>query len=108
MAESKDAYVKDFNDYMAARAEMENDAPLKAMLQEYDACVKALTELLEEADYDAQKAILLTNDIEYLGAQINLNPIYLRVKDAFAKLQGYACSHDCSTCTKSCDARDEE
>lgn len=108
MTGGKDQYILDFQKYMEARKEMENDEKLCAMLNEYDGYVSALTELMQHEDYDAQRAISLTNDIEFLGNEIHKNPVYCRLQAAFAKLQEYACAADCSSCTKDCHSREEK
>ncbi|MDD3400655.1 MAG: hypothetical protein PHT58_03350 [Eubacteriales bacterium] len=104
----KDDYVRDFHAYMDARKDMEADTGLCSMLKEYDNSVDKLTKLMQDENYDAQVAISLTNDIEYLGNEIRKNPAYCNLQNAFAKLQTYACECDCSTCTKECNSRGEK
>lgn len=98
-------YLSYMQEYMNARKAMEADTALCKMLSDYDNCVSELTCLLENPNYDAQKAVTLSNDIEYLQEQISRNAVYNRVKEAFAKLQAYACAGDCSGCAKDCPSR---
>lgn len=108
MDEHKDEYVRDFHAYMDARKAMEQDEKLVSMLKEYELSVDRLTKLMQDESYDAQTAIILTNDIEYMGSEIRKNPVYCALQSAFAKLQEYACASDCSTCTKDCRSRGEK
>lgn len=100
---SKDSYMDDFKAYMNARKLLETDTRLQKMLTEYDSKVSELTKLMQTENYDAQRAIELTNDIDYLGDAIRANGTYQLLQLTFKKLQSNtACTADCSTCNQNC------
>lgn len=89
-----------FTNYLDKKKAAESNAPLYAMIQEYDRTTEALMALLQGADYDPAEAIRLTNDAEYLSAEIQKHPDVQALNAANEELQAYlaCCKQTCSGC----------
>ena len=102
--------------YLELSEKVKADQPLMALIDAYQSETKQLMDLLQDPDYDAQEAIRLTNDVEYMSAQISQNDLYRQfaaAKDALDKallekaIMSMPCDCNCSTCSKECDSREE-
>lgn len=99
----------ELKNYLELRQKILNDPALSMLMQEYDSNVERLKELLSEPDYDAEEAIRLTNDTEYLSCLIGQNPLYqeyLRVKECVSRsMQERACHFSGCSCA-ACKAKE--
>ena len=74
--------------YLELSEKVKADQPLMELIDAYQSETKQLMDLLQDPDYDAQEAIRLTNDVEYMSAQISQNDLYRQfaaAKDALDK-----------------------
>lgn len=103
--------------YLELSEKVKADQALMELIDAYQAETKQLMDLLQNPDYDAQEAIRLTNDVEYMSDQISRNPLYREftaAKDALDRAlrekaaMSMPCDCNCSTCHKDCDSREEE
>ena len=103
--------------YLELSEKVKADAALMQLIDDYQNETKQLMDLLQDPDYDAQEAIRLTNDVEWMSGQISSNPLYrefVAAKDALDRVlrekaaMSMPCDCNCSTCHKDCDSREEE
>lgn len=101
--------------YLDASARLKADAALMQLIETYEAETKQLVDLVQQNDYDAQEAIRLTNDVEYMSDQISNNPLYrafVEAKDALEKklrekaALSMKCDCNCSTCQSECASKE--
>ncbi len=103
--------------YLELSEKVKADKALMALIDAYQKETKELMELLQDPDYDAEKAIRLTNDVEYMSEQISQNKLYqafVAAKDALERAlrekaaMSMPCDCNCSTCHQNCDSREED
>ena len=102
--------------YLELSEKLKADQALMQMIDAYQSETKQLMDLIQNPDYDAQEAIRLTNDVEYMSEQISANELYrqfLAAKDALDRvlrekaIQSMPCDCNCSTCKSECSSREE-
>ena len=102
--------------YLELSEAVKADKALMTLIEAYETETKQLMDLLQDPDYDAQEAIRLTNDVEYMSDQIASNELYRRfvaAKDALDRVlrekaaMSMPCDCNCSTCRKDCESREE-
>lgn len=109
--------MHELKQYLDLSEKVKGDKPLMELIDAYQAETKQLMDLLQDPEYDAQEAIRLTNDVEYMSAQISANELYRKfvsAKDALDKalrekaVMSMPCDCNCSTCNKECESREED
>ena len=102
--------------YLELSEQVKANKALMDLIDTYQAETKQLMDLIQNPDYDAQEAIRLTNDVEYMSAQISANELYRKftaAKDELDRvlrekaIMSMPCDCNCSTCGKECDSREE-
>ena len=102
--------------YLELSEKLKADQALMQMIDAYQSETKQLMDLIQNPDYDAQEAIRLTNDVEYMSEQISANELYrqfLAAKDALDRvlrekaIQSMPCDCNCSTCKSECSSRED-
>ena len=102
--------------YLELSEKLKADQALMQMIDAYQLETKQLMDLIQNPDYDAQEAIRLTNDVEYMSEQISANELYrqfLAAKDALDRvlrekaIQSMPCDCNCSTCKSECSSRED-
>lgn len=102
--------------YLELSEKVKADAALMQLIDEYQAETKQLLDLIQNPNYDAQEAIRLTNDVEYMSDQISKNALYrefVAAKDALDRVLreraalSMPCDCNCSTCKAECSSREE-
>ena len=102
--------------YLELSEKVKADSALMQLIDAYQSETKQLMDLIQDPDYDAQEAIRLTNDVEYMSDQISKNPLYrefIAAKDALDRVlrekaaMSMPCDCNCSTCKSECSAREE-
>lgn len=97
--------------YLELSEAVKADKALMTLIEAYETETKKLMDLLQDPDYDAQEAIRLTNDVEYMSEQISSNELYRRfvaAKDELDRVlreraaMSMPCDCNCSTCSKDC------
>lgn len=103
--------------YLELSERIRADKALTELIDNYEAETKQLMDLLQNPDYDAQEAIRLTNDVEYMSEQIANNELYksyVAAKDALEKTlrekaaMSMPCDCNCSTCKSDCPSKESE
>ena len=102
--------------YLELSEKVKADKALMDLIDAYQSETKQLMDLLQNPDYDAQEAIRLTNDVEYMSGQISANKLYrefICAKDALDKalrekaIMSMPCDCNCSTCKQECESRED-
>ncbi len=102
--------------YLELSEKMKADEALMKLIDAYQSETQQLMDLLQDPDYDAQEAICLTNDVEYMSDQISKNPLYREfaaAKDALDRalrekaIMSMPCDCNCSTCKSKCSSGEE-
>ncbi len=102
--------------YLELSNQARQDTNLMHLMQAYDQTVASLNGLLEQEDYDAAEAIRLTNDAEYLAAEIAKNDLYQSLAEAknalnhaIANRAGtFVCGCNCAACQSKCQNAESE
>ena len=109
--------MNELKTYLEMSEKVKADKALMSLIEAYETETKELMDLLQNQDYDAQEAIRLTNDIEYMSDQISKNTLYKQFvasKDALDRAlrekaaMSMPCDCNCSTCTQNCESREEK
>ncbi len=102
--------------YLELSERVKADKALMELIDTYQSETKQLMDLIQDPDYDAQEAIRLTNDVEYMSAQISANELYkkfIAAKDDLDRVlrekaaMSMPCDCNCSTCNKDCSSKEE-
>ena len=109
--------MHELKQYLELSEKVKADKALMELIDAYQSETKQLMDLLQDPDYDAQEAIRLTNDVEYMSMQISANELYrqfVSAKDALDKalrekaVMSMPCDCNCSKCSKECESREED
>ena len=102
--------------YLDLSEKLKADKALMEMIDAYQAETKQLMDLIQNPDYNAEEAIRLTNDVEFMSETISHNQLYqdfVAAKDALEKALrekaalSMPCDCNCSTCTNDCHSPEE-
>ena len=104
--------------YMKARRAVNEDTELSEMVKEYEEGNKRLAKLIETEGFDADEAVRLSNDMDYIGFLLSQNPKILELQAANKAMNEYlaaakgtvtfSCGGDCSSCAEACAAKPEQ
>jgi len=108
--------MNELKTYLELSEKVKADKALMELIDSYEKETKQLMDLLQDPDYDAQEAIRLTNDVEYMSDLISKNALYnqfVSAKNALDKVllekaaKSMPCDCNCSTCHADCESREE-
>ncbi len=108
--------MHELKNYLELSEKVKADTALMELIDTYQTETKQLMDLIQNPDYDAQEAIRLTNDVEYMSEQISSNALYrefVSAKDALDRalrekaVMSMPCDCNCSTCKSECSSREE-
>ena len=104
--------------YMKAKRAVNEDTELSEMVKEYEEGNKRLAKLIETEGFDADEAVRLSNDMDYIGFLLSQNPKILELQAANKAMNEYlaaakgtvtfSCGGDCSSCAEACAAKSEQ
>ena len=104
--------------YMKAKRAVNEDTELSEMVKEYEEGNKRLEKLIETEGFDADEAVRLSNDMDYIGFLLSQNPKILELQAANKAMNEYlaaakgtvtfSCGGDCSSCAEACAAKPEQ
>ena len=104
--------------YMKAKRAVNEDTELSEMVKEYEEGNKRLAKLIETEGFDADEAVRLSNDMDYIGFLLSQNPKILELQAANKAMNEYlaaakgtvtfSCGGDCSSCAEGCAAKPEQ
>ncbi len=104
--------------YMKAKRAVNEDTELSEMVKEYEEGNKRLAKLIETEGFDADEAVRLSNDMDYIGFLLSQNPKILELQAANKAMNEYlaaakgtvtfSCGGDCRSCAEACAAKPEQ
>ena len=104
--------------YMKAKRAVNEDTELSEMVKEYEEGNKRLALLIETEGFDADEAVRLSNDMDYIGFLLSQNPKIVELQAANKAMNEYlaaakgtvtfSCGGDCSSCAEACAAKPEQ
>ncbi len=104
--------------YMKARRAVNDDTELSEMVKEYEEGNKRLEKLIETEGFDADEAIRLSNDMDYIGFLLSQNPKIVELQAANKAMNEYlaaakgtvsfTCGGNCRGCQEACAAKSEQ
>ena len=81
--------MNELKTYLEISEKLKADEALMNLIETYESETKQLLDLVQKPDYDAQEAIRLTNDVEYMSDLISKNELYrefVKAKDELEKV----------------------
>ena len=104
--------------YMKARRAVNDDTELAAMVKEYEEGSDRLVKMIQTEGFDADEAVKLSNDLDYIGFILGQNPLIVELRAAYKAMNEYlasvkgnvsfSCSGNCSSCGEGCAIKDEK
>ena len=104
--------------YMKARRAVNDDTELSAMVKEYKEGSAKLVKMIQTEGFDADEAVRLSNDMDYIGFILSQNPMIVELRAAYKAMNEYlasvkgtvsfSCGGDCSSCAEACAAKPEQ
>ena len=103
--------------YMKAKRAVNEDTELSEMVKEYEEGNKRLEKLIETEGFDADEAVRLSNDMDYIGFLLSQNPQILELQAANKAMNDYlaaakgnvsfSCGGNCASCSEACAIKPE-
>jgi cell fate (sporulation/competence/biofilm development) regulator YlbF (YheA/YmcA/DUF963 family) len=103
--------------YLKARRAVNEDTELSAMVKEYEEGNARLEKLLQTEGFDADEAVRLSNDMDYIGFLLSQNPKIVELQQANKAMNEYlsvakgtvsfSCGGNCSSCTEACAIQEQ-
>ena len=104
--------------YMKARRAVNDDTELAAMVKEYEEGSDRLVKMIQTEGFDADEAVKLSNDMDYIGFILGQNPLIVELRAAYKAMNDYlasvkgnvsfSCGGNCSSCGEGCAIKDEK
>ena len=104
--------------YMKARRAVNDDTELAAMVKEYEEGSDRLVKMIQTEGFDADEAVRLSNDMDYIGFILGQNPLIVELRAAYKAMNEYlasvkgnvsfSCGGNCSSCAEGCAIKDEK
>ncbi len=98
--------------YMKARRAVNDDTELAAMVKEYEEGSDRLVKMIQTEGFDADEAVRLSNDMDYIGFILGQNPLIVELRAAYKAMNEYlasvkgnvsfSCGGNCSSCGEGC------
>ena len=104
--------------YFRAKRAVTDDAELSKMVKEYEEGNARLETLIQMEGFDADEAVRLSNDMEYIGFYLSQNPKILKLQAASKAMNAYlatikgaapfSCGGTCCNCAGKCSNIEEK
>ena len=104
--------------YLKAKRAVNDDTELSEMVKEYEEGTARLAKMVQTEGFDADEAVRLSNDMDYIGFLLSQNPKIVELQAAnkamneyLAQAKGtvsFSCSGNCSSCAEACAAKPEQ
>ena len=88
------------------------------MVKEYEEGNARLEKLLQTEGFDADEAVRLSNDMDYIGFLLSQNPKIVELQQANKAMNEYlsvakgtvsfSCGGNCSSCTEACAIQEQK
>ncbi len=104
--------------YLKAKRAVNEDTELSQMVKEYEEGNARLEKLVKTEGFDADEAIRLSNDMDYIGFILSQNPKIVELQAANKAMNAYlaaakgsavfSCEGNCGNCAESCAIKNEK
>ena len=104
--------------YLKAKRAVNDDTELSEMVKEYEEGTARLAKMVQTEGFDADEAVRLSNDMDYIGFLLSQNPKIVELQAANKAMNEYlaaakgtvtfSCGGNCSTCAESCAIQEEK
>ena len=104
--------------YLKAKRAVNDDTELSEMVKEYEEGTARLAKMVQTEGFDADEAVRLSNDMDYIGFLLSQNPKIVELQAAnkamneyLAKAKGavsFSCGGNCSSCGEACAIKEEK
>ncbi len=104
--------------YLKAKRAVNDDTELSEMVKEYEEGTAQLAKMVQTEGFDADEAVRLSNDMDYIGFLLSQNPKIVELQAAnkamneyLAQAKGtvsFSCGGNCSSCAETCAIQEKE
>ncbi len=104
--------------YLKAKRAVNEDTELAEMVKEYEEGNARLEKLIQADGFDADEAVRLSNDMDYIGFILSQNPKIVELQAANKAMNAYlaaakgtvsfSCGGNCSNCGEGCAIKPEQ
>lgn len=104
--------------YLKAKRAVNEDTELSRMVKEYEEGNARLEKLVQTEGFDADEAVRLSNDMDYIGFLLSQNEKIVELQAANKAMNEYlaaakgtvffSCGGNCSACAEACAAKEEK
>lgn len=104
--------------YLKAKRAVNEDTELSEMVKEYEEGNARLEKMIQTEGFDADEAVRLSNDMDYIGFLLSQNPKIVELQAANKAMNEYlaaakgtvsfSCGGNCSSCAEACAAKPEQ
>ena len=104
--------------YLKAKRAVNEDTELSEMVKEYEEGNARLEKMIRTAGFDADEAVKLSNDMDYIGFLLSQNPKIVELQAANKAMNTYlatakgtvsfSCGGNCSRCGEACAIKPEQ
>ena len=104
--------------YLKAKRAVNDDTELSEMVKEYEERTAPLAKMVQTEGFDADEAVRLSNDMDYIGFLLSQNPKIVELQAAnkamneyLAQAKGtvsFSCGGKCSSCAEACAIQEKE
>ena len=98
--------------YLKAKRAVNEDTELSEMVREYEEGNARLEKLVQTEGFDADEAVRLSNDMDYIGFLLSQNPKIIELQAANKAMNEYlanakgtisfSCGGTCASCAEAC------
>ena len=103
--------------YLKAKRAVNEDTELSEMVKEYEEGNARLEKMIQTEGFDADEAVRLSNDMDYIGFLLSQNPKIVELQAANKAMNEYlaaakgtvafSCGGNCSSCGEACTIKPE-
>ena len=103
--------------YLKAKRAVNEDTELSEMVKEYEEGTARLAKMVQTEGFDADEAVRLSNDMDYIGFLLSQNPKIVELQAAnkamneyLAQAKGtvsFSCGGNCGSCSEACAIKPE-
>ena len=104
--------------YLKAKRAVNDDTELSEMVKEYEEGTAQLAKMVQTEGFDADEAVRLSNDMDYIGFLLSQNPKIVELQAANKAMNEYltqakgtvsfSCGGNCSSCAEACAIKEKE
>ena len=104
--------------YLKAKRAVNDDTELSEMVKEYEEGTAQLAKMVQTEGFDADEAVRLSNDMDYIGFLLSQNPKIVELQAANKAMNAYlaaakgtvtfSCGGNCGSCKEACAIKEDK